>query len=142
MIRKFVLVLATAGIILSILAYFLQNIFATVIDIVAFILAVYYSEERKNQTKFMSQKITHIDSMVEKLDASTNTIKSEFTRAPLVLLNKFQTGDINLTHADKLRIELERKQKEINGRNKKIATDVVIGGLALLTAYFLLKKKI
>ena len=74
------------------------------------------------------------------MDSSLEEIKSELTGKALVLLDKLQQGNINLAETEKLKTDLERKQKAIEDRDKVITAGVVIGGLALL-AYFLSKKK-
>ena len=140
MVKKLVLLLAIVGIILSILAFLIQNIIVIGIAVVAFLIAIYYGEHTRAENQYIKTEITTIRGKVDNMDSSLEEIKSELTGKALVLLDKLQQGNINLAETEKLKTDLERKQKAIEDRDKVITAGVVIGGLALL-AYFLSKKK-
>ena len=139
MSKRLHIILIIGGIALFTLMYFLQNVVVSAISIIAFIIAIYYGEKTKSQSTSITQGISNVQRTIGQLDNSVKELKSEFNGHPLTLLNKYESGTINLVETERLKTEVEKKQKEISDRDKVIAAGVVIGGLALL-AYFLSKK--
>ena len=140
MIKKLVWILIALAIILFILAYFFQIIVMVIIAVVSLIAAIYFYIQGNAQTDSTKQEIKKLEEKVDNLDASIQSLKPELSGSSLALINKLQSGDINLAETERLKAELEAKQKEINDKDALIAVGVVIAVLILI-AYVLSEKK-